>query len=82
MEDILDADDPKLSKPLVLDGHPLRMKSESQDSETVILNDLSNNEWSVLSGDLNLDILPLEQDLRGEEEDDTEHKQVKKYIKV
>ena len=82
LEDILDADDPKLSKPLVLDGHPLRMKSESQDSETVILNDLSNNEWSVLSGDLNLDILPLEQDLRGEVVDDMEHKHVKKYIKV
>ena len=76
----VNVDDPRPPTTNAVDEHLTKIKSELDDSETVILNDLSTNEWSVLSG--NHGILPLEQDLRGEVGEDTEHKHLNKYIKV
>ena len=46
-----------------------------------ILEDLLNSEWNVLSDDINLDILPLEQDIRIKTKDETK-KFVLRFLQV
>ena len=50
--------------------------------EAEILSDLSTREWSVLSDNLNLDILPLEQDISRMSKEDQSNHQLTNYIKV
>ena len=60
----------------------LCMMEKGRVSETEILADLSTSEWSVLSEDINLDILPLEQDITRESQRVHYDHEWTQYIKV